>query len=109
MSGKACDACPYLVNAPRSVEGQAAAAIVMHPASWARAGMAGVEMGLDLASIGHRIEEGVDAHAVRFLLLQPAPPGEGDVRRTLSPEVAALEAMAERRKDRKGDEDGGDK
>lgn len=72
--------------------------------------MAGVETGLDLAAVAARIEDGVDAHAVRFLLLQPAPPPEGtEDSRTASPEMAALAAMAERRRDQKGHEDVGDK
>lgn len=104
LTGRACDECPYEVNAPRTVEGQAAAGIIRHPGTWLRAGMTGMETGLDMAALAYRLDRDVDAHAVRLLLTTPA---EDDAERggKLSPELAALAAMAERRKTRRDGDD----
>lgn len=70
--------------------------------------MAGIETGLDLAACTARLEAGVDAHAVRLLLTTPAADetqGGEEAPSRVSPEMAAMEAMAARRKSR-GEEEG---
>ncbi|MCW5727252.1 hypothetical protein [Parvibaculum sp.] len=52
----------------------------MSPASWLRAGMSGVETGLDMTQALARMPEGVSAHAVRRLLEDC----EGDVRAAMA-------------------------
>lgn len=87
MNGKTCRECPYTLKAPRTVEGRAALEILQSAATWARAGLSGVETGLDLAACDLRIPGDVDAHAVRRLLIAAEP--------------QVLETMARRREELK--------
>ncbi|MFN4229846.1 hypothetical protein [Parvibaculum sp.] len=59
--------------------------ILLSRAVWLRAGLSGVETGLDLAQALARLPGDVEAHAVRRLLLAAEP--------------AVLEAIAERREE----------
>ncbi len=66
--------------------------------------MSAVEMGLDFAAIAARLEPGIEAHAVRHLLVTPVAGERADDAEDdepapglMSPEDAALSAMADRR------------